>query len=547
VKIPTNKLSAAEIIDFTQKFKKLLASYYGMNTGTFNLEQAGEPGMTSMDLNVVMPESMRDRAIALGKARQQRSLWDLGKGETIDTGYTGETAGAPSDPKARGQWWRKQIDEIDRIMQDLGIPSRSLRQQDMFAEPVARVTSQDQYWGLEAEQAMPKDVHAKLEAASTAEEITNVIAENEKPLAAGLKQAGLAQDAESLMYDGSATDLLRYYLRKKNIDHEVVLGKSDNGSDRVWVKTKDGAELDPSGEGMQQGQIVRDTAEPEVKRGQIEAMLRTPHRWQAYMAQALNVSEDQIKKLVDEDKLHPVSEAGMLDHVMVNKDGTVWEYVDPTPPSYNILKLVGMLRGKRAAETLAYLDGKNIISGHDVVQEYRSQAGFARVADPMPKIIRFARNAPHARINAAIVSAGGKYVNPNVFRYTRPQGVSLWLTPDGRMLQIPFHVRNAAAVIKKLRLKNPVQYEGMENDALQTMLNHGYARVQLHDQSYAIDSTVPLSSGQVQLLRELSRGANGKRTFAGRLTNPNGEGKLMIDDYSGTGGLTKYIAESRGD
>jgi hypothetical protein len=88
----------------------------------------------------------------------------------------------------------------------------------------------------------------------------------------------------------------------------------------------------------------------------------------------------------------------------------------------------------------------------------------------------------------------------------------------------------------------------MENDALQTILNHGYARVQLHDQSYAVDSTVPLSSGQVQLLRELSRGANGKRTFAGRLTNPNGEGKAMIDDYSmGSGALNKYITESRGD
>lgn len=548
VKIPTDKLSASEIIGFTQKFKKLIASYYGMNTGTFNLEQAGEKGMTSMDLNVVLPEAMRDRAIELGKARGQHSLWDLGKGEVIETGYKGVTAAAPKDPKERGQWWRKQTEEIDQIMEKLGIPSRHLRQTDLFTPAPARVTSGDQYWGLEAEQVMPKDVHARLEAATTAEEISNIIAESEKPLAAGLKQAGLVQDSESLKYDGSATDLLRYYLNKKNIAHEIVLGKSDNGSERVWVRTKEGTELDPSGEGMTEGAVAKNTSEPELKRGQVEAMLRTPHRWQSYAAEILNVPEEQIKKFVDEDKLHPISEAGMLDHVMVNKDGTVWEYVDPTPPSYNITKLVGTLRGKRAAETLAYLDGKHILSGHDVVQEYRSQAGFARIADPRPKIVAFARRAPVAKINSAMLAAGGQYVTPSTFRYTHPQGVSLWIAPDGRVIQIPFHLRNAGAVIKKLRLRNPVQYEGMEHDALQLILNHGYARVQLHNQSYAADTTVPLTSGQVTALRELARGADGKRTFAGRLTNPNGEHREMIDDYAmGSGALNKYIAESRGD
>jgi hypothetical protein len=548
VKIPTNKLSAAEIIGFTQKFKKLLASYYGMNTDTFNLAQAGEDGMTSMDLNVVLPESMRDRAIELGKSRQQRSLWDLNKGETIDTGYTGTTSDAPKDPKERGQWWRKQVDEIDQLMQKIGIPSRSIRQVDMFQPPIDRITSGDQYWGLEAEQVMPKDVHEKLEAAKTAEEITNIIADNERPIAAALHGPGLTQDYEVLKSDGSATDLLRYYLRKKNIPHEVVLGKTNEGRDRVWVRTKEGAELDPSGEGMKDGVVVKDTAEPELKRGQIEAMLRTPHRWHAYAADALNVPEEQVKKLVDEGKLHPISDAGMLDHVMVNKDGAVWEYVDPTPPSYNIMKLVGMLRGKRAAETLAYLDGKHILSGHDVVQEYRSQAGFARLVDPTPKVVSFARRAPVAKINNAIVQADGTPVKAEDFRYGNHSGTSLWLSPDGKVFRVPFHLRNADIVIKKLRLKNPVQYEGMEHDALQLMLNHGYARVQLHEQSYATDSTVPLTSGQVQVLRQLSRGPEGKRSFAGRLTNPNGEPKDMIDDYSmGSGALNKYSAESRGD
>lgn len=548
VKIPTNKLSASEVIGFTQKFKKLLASYYGMNTGTFNLEQAGEPGQTSMDLNVVLPESMRDRAIELGKARKQRALWDLGKEETIPTGYEGPTADAPTDPVQRGQWWKKQHAEIDQVMQKLGIPSRSLPGQEGLDKPQARVTSSDQYWGLEAEQAMPKNVHDQLEAAKTPEEITNVIATNEKPLAEAFKQAGLAQSPESLQGDGSATDLLRYYLRKKGIDHEIVLGKNDAGDARTWVRAKDGSELDPSGEGMNNGQVVKDTEEPELKRGQIEAMLRTPHRWHEYVAQALNIPEDQIKTLVNQDKLHPISDAGMLDHVEVHKDGTVWEYVDPTPPSYNIMKLVGRFGGNKTGDLLNYLDGKQIISGHDIVQNYRAQAGYVSTAG-IPKLEAFARKAPIAKINAAMVKNGGEVVPPDNYRYGDPQGTSLWISPDGKLIHIPFHVRNADKVIKALRLKNPVPYQGPEHDVIQTILNHGYVRVQMHEQSYAADSSVPLTSQQIMALRTLRKGPKGMRDFAGRLVNPNGEHRAIYDDFSSptSNSLTKYIAESRSE
>jgi hypothetical protein len=212
------------------------------------------------------------------------------------------------------------------------------------------------------------------------------------------------------------------------------------------------------------------------------------------------------------------------------------------------MKLVGSLRGKRAAETLAYLDGKHILSGHDVVQNYRSQAGFAAVAAP-PKLLTFARKAPIAKINATMVKNQGQFVDPNMFRYTRPQGVSLWISPDGKLIRIPFHVRNADRVIKQMRLKNPVKYTGPEHEAIQTILNHGYVRVQMHDQSFAVDSSLPMSSGQVRVLHELSRGSQGKRSFAGRLVEPNGEHRAMIDDFSlgGRSALNKYIVESRGE
>lgn len=545
VRVPTDKLTGTEVIGFTQRFKRLLASYYGMNTGTWNLERGGEPGLSSMDLNVVLPESMRDRAIALGQSRKQRALWDLGKSEEIPTGYTGPTADAPADPKQRARWWKEQHDQINDLMEQHGVPSRAPRPETLFGkdDPLGRITSSDEYWGREADNAMPAEIRKELDAAKTPEEITNVIANREGTLAAALKKVGLSQSAENLKGDGSATDLLRYYLHKKGIDHEIVLGKNDAGNSRVWVKTKEGAQLDPSGEGMKEGQVVRDTEQPELKRGQIEAMLRTPHRWQVYTAEALGMPEEEVKKMVDRGELHPISDANMLDHVEVHKDGSVWEYVDPTPPSYNIMKMVGSFRSGKAGELLNYLDGKTIISGHDVVQNYRSQAGY--VSAKLPNIEAFARKAPVAKIDAAMSKQGG-YVNANEFRYTSPQGVSLWISPDGRIIRVPFHIRNADSVVQALKLKNPVKYNGPENPVLQTILNHGYVRVQLHDQSFAADATVPLSGGQIKSLRDLGRGREGMRTFAGRLVEPNGEHRAIYDDYQmGSGALNKFIAESR--
>ena len=426
IKIPTNRLSASEVIGFANKWKDLFDTYHGMNVGTFNLDQAGEPGMTSIDVNVVLPEEMRAAALALGKSRRQHSLWDLSKSEAVETGFKGETMGAPTDPKERGQWWKKQREEIKGILENLGVPSKAAQQ-------------------------------TRLE---------------------------LPVGTDDLMF-------------------------------------------------------TREQAEP---------MIQKPHDWASIASDMLGIPQDQIKPLVDAGKVHPVSDAGLLDHVVVNKDGLVWEFVDPASPAYNIMKLVGNLRGKRAAETLVYLEGKNILQGHDVVQDYRSQAGFARVSS-VPKLVELARRAPVAKINAALLKTGGKVVKANDFRFSRPQGISLWISPRGQVIQVPYHLTSADKAIKSLHLKNPVLYEGLEHSELQTMLNHGYVRVQLHEQSYAADSSLPLTAEQVVALRELRRSEAGQRQFAGRRMSPSGQQKSMHDDWSegGNGALNKYIVESRGE
>jgi hypothetical protein len=212
---------------------------------------------------------------------------------------------------------------------------------------------------------------------------------------------------------------------------------------------------------------------------------------------------------------------------------------------YNIMQKVGSFRGGKVGDLLGYLEGKTILTGHEVVQSFRDQAGFLRAGEGS-KVLAHARKAPINKIDAAMSRYGGQYVQASSFRYTRPQGVSLWLSPSGQVIQIPFHLRNADRVIKALRLKNPVKYEGPEHSDLQTILNYGYARVQMHEKSFAADATLPLTGGQIAALRELRRGADGTRTFAGRVSAPNGEHKAMFDDYQmGEGALNKFIAESR--
>src|SRR6185369_3486315 len=129
--------------------------------------------------------------------------------------------------------------------------------------------------------------------------------------------------------------------------------------------------------------------------------------------------------------------------------------------------------------------------------------------------------------------------------YQRPHGVSLWIDPDGKTLEVPFHLRSADAAIRKLKLKNPVTYEGPEHDDLQAILNLGYVRVQLHEGAYAADATRPLTGGQIQALRQLRRGDGMNRDFAGRWTMPNGEHRMMFTESEhGQNALNKYVAES---
>jgi hypothetical protein len=426
-KVPTKKLTGSDVIDFTRRFKRLTDVYYGTTVGTFNLEKY-EPGMSSIDFNIILPESMLEQAKELGRTRKQLALWDLAKGEEIPTGYKGVSATIPKGG------WQKMLDQVDDTMQRLDLPSRAMKDQPYTRQP---------------------DLFAP------------------------------------------------------------------------------------------KGVITSST---------LEAMARTPHRWGEYASQALGVSEDEVHKLVDEGKLTPMSDYNMTNKVEVHKDGTVWEYIDPQAPSYNIMKLVGsfsvpvqkpgahLLGG---AQLLDYLAGKDVLTGHDVVQNFRSQAGFLRpgAIPGATAVLKLIQKSQTNRIVTAMVKNQGEIItNPSVFRYTRPQGMSLWVSPEGQIVRIPFHLRNAARVIEQLKLKNPVEYEGPEQSDFQTILNHGFLRVQMHEQSYAVDATAPLTAQQTMVLKAFKPGPDGSREFMGRVVAPNGEHRNF---YQGVTALNDFITASK--
>lgn len=416
-KIPTEELTGSAVINFAKRFKKLTDIYYGTNISTFNLGEH-EPGMSSVDFNVVLPEEYLEQAKELGRSRKQLALWNLSKEEEIPTGYAGPSADAPKN-------WDKEMMVLDDIMSKLDLPGRAMKDHPFERQP---------------DMLAPKNA---------------------------------------------------------------------------------------------------------LTSSSLEAMTRTPHRWVEYAAQALNVTEPEVKKLVDEGKLTPMSDYNMTNKVEVHKDGTVWEYVDPSAPSYNIMRPVGSFRipGK-VVPLLDYLSGKDILSGNDIVQNYRSQAGFIRPGSipGATQVLKMIQKQKVGQIEAAMVKNQGQVItNPSVFKYTRPEGMSLWIGPNGKIIQIPFHLRSADRVVQDLKLKNPVQYEGPEHGVTQTILNRGFLRVQMHAQSYAVDATAPLTSEQILALKAIRPGPDGPRDFVARTVAPNGEHR---DFYAGTDALKEFIDAS---
>lgn len=74
-------------------------------------------------------------------------------------------------------------------------------------------------------------VKSKLLAAETPEQIEKAIADNEKAIADTYDK-----NLEGYLDCDMAADLMHYLLKKRNIDHQLIIGKSDEGSSHAYVK-----------------------------------------------------------------------------------------------------------------------------------------------------------------------------------------------------------------------------------------------------------------------------------------------------------------------
>jgi hypothetical protein len=265
-------------------------------------------------------------------------------------------------------------------------------------------------------------------------------------------------------------------------------------------------------------------------------MVQNPATALAKAGEILGKTPEEMKKLIDEGQFKPMSDAGMEGRLFVNRDGTVWEYVDPKGPSYNTTRLFGMLRGGKLAEVLQRMEGREVVRGQEFLDNYRGQAGYIGGARPaeVRKVIAQSKN--NAKAVKKLIKAGAEPVPVlGSLKYaggkTQFEGMSLWLTPDGRVLDAGYHAKNAA----RAGLKNPISYEGSESDAIQSALNNGIARIQLHRDLLAMDSTTPITAAQVNALKTI----RGSRQFGGRVVNPNGTHESYTEDFN------EFVTQSR--
>jgi hypothetical protein len=143
-----------------------------------------------------------------------------------------------------------------------------------------------------------------------------------------------------------------------------------------------------------------------------------------------------------------------------------------------------------------------VLSGHDIIDSYRSQAGFARIARP--------KAAPDSKMPAlitAMTKTGGKVV-PTTALDQKSSGFgmnSYWLLPNGRLIQSPVvHMRHADMVNKTFPLPRVPGYDGAMHGAgprVQALLNLGAIRVQSSGNSIAFDLSAKITGKQRSIIQ----------------------------------------------
>lgn len=257
--------------------------------------------------------------------------------------------------------------------------------------------------------------------------------------------------------------------------------------------------------------------QPEV----LDLVQREPMLSMSRAAESAHMTLSELEAAADHGRFTPMSDAGVAGSAYVTEDGTVFRYVDPKGPSYNMVEVLGTLLSNKRHELLDKLQGMDIIGGHDVIERFRSQSGHVRLAAPEPPA-----GAEQAKLTTAIISGGGKIVSPAAIEKITKGGMrmdSFWITPLGRLIHLPgsMHQTSARDAIRAARIPSVKGYEGSAHGAgsdVQALLNRGFIRMQASGNMVAFDVSASITARQRALMKTLI----GNHDWAAAISNDKG-------------------------
>jgi hypothetical protein len=422
--IPKNLLYSNALVDFRKQFATQIGmSAFGdmlrggqhLNVGVWNMGEA-KPGHFSLDLNIVLPENMREQAMALGLKNRQFAVGHIdptGNYTELKTGY---------DPKVHGP-------------------------QDV-APPVLRA-------------------------------------------AAGVMKHPAERAA---------------WFDKANIRVGGMLDQLGSTSPPAQVEANGSVSL---------------------AAGALQYMVEHPAEAITHASAVLNKTPAEVKQLIDAGHFKPMTDAGVAGAVFVTRDGTVWQYVDPTKPSYNTTKLIGSLKvpTKRVA-LLDQLRGMEVLRGHDVIEQYRGEVGQARFAMPEP-----IAGEKVAQLTTLMTKTGGKIVPLSALneKSTGLIADSYWLLPNGRLIRSYFTHGRHADMMFIPKLHNYTSENGA-GAKVQTLLNQGVIRIQASGTAIGIDVSAKITPTQRSLLQTALKT---HPDWSAQISNNDGTVVSIFRDYDG--------------
>jgi len=165
------------------------------------------------------------------------------------------------------------------------------------------------------------------------------------------------------------------------------------------------------------------------------------------------------------------------------------------------------------------LKGLDILRGHDVVENYRSQAGFAALPGRPAHEVAGALAKAQAAVFNKMLTTQGKLV-PATELINPPKGFmnSYWITPNGRVVR---SLMTHSGQVRAMGISGVRGYQGTDGSAganVQTLLNMGFIRVQASGPHISLDSSAPITAAQRSLIKQASAG----KEFWAQITDPKG-------------------------